>query len=205
MLGRGLAAIILSTVVPLPGAAAEVLKPYHAVYAISLDASPAGSGIAAYEGGRDIRLTLTCDGARLDQSEWQRITAASGDVVARKTRSEVTESADGRVVTARTVSAPDLSGTIWIEVRFDEAGRGVVTYRKGAAADLVLPAGTLLPIALLRRGQEAMQAGEAGFSAPVYLGWESEPSSVQVVIGPWQQEPVPGLLLPGRWRDVTEE
>lgn len=203
---RGLAAIALAAAVPLWGAAAQDLQPYHAVYALSLDAAADNAGVASVEGRREIRLTVTCHSIDTDMTEWQKMTMATGQVAVRKSESTTSESIDGRRLTVRSRSTPDPRGNVDGEVRIDETGRGIAVFAKGASSHVDLPAGTLLPGTFARRVMSAMRAGEATVAAAVYHGWEAGPSSIRVTMGPAQQDaPAPDALLHGTWRDLTAE
>ncbi len=179
MLSRTLSftlATLAAGVLAGPPAAAQDFASHKAAYAVSiLDHGKVGSTIGTYA----YEMKQTCAGYVISQR--MRLDALSSDQ-----QSQMTESLDGRTLhfEHRTIVNGRPTTTVKGEAILDDKGAGQAHFSEPQGQSVVLPAGTLFPMAINRATIQHAKAADGGFDALFFYGEKPKlPQSVNVLIG----------------------
>lgn len=180
LLAAALVAGIASTAVR---AEAQQLQPHRAAYDVALlDHGKPGAdspGTYAFE------LRLTCDGYIMNQRLRLELDGRRAAVVTEQL-SQMTESRDGRKLQFEHRSSTNGRQTSLVrgDASLDENGRGEAHFSDPDGQSVVLPAGTMFPMAMSRATLKHAIAGDGSFDALFFFGEKPKPpQSVNVVIG----------------------
>lgn len=179
---RLLMSVPLIAVLAAP-AAAQDFAPHRAVYSVTtLDHGKPGDGVPgtyAYE------IRLTCDGYIVNQRLRLEGIGPRGPVV-NEQLSQMTESRDGKKLhfEHRTTTGGRETGVVKGEALLGDDGSGQARFAEPEGQTVLLPAGTLFPVAIARETVRQAKAGESGFDALFFYGEKVKPpQSVNIVIG----------------------
>ncbi len=165
---RLLAALLLAA----SPATAATLAAHHAVYTLTLDTSKAGSVIAAH-GTMTYDVTDACTAWTTAQHLVIDMTNADGQVVHMVSDYATLESKDGTHLDFHTKQVTDqavtdkLDGTAVLE---RSGGRGHADFTTPPNTSVLLPEGTLLPMAHTSALLDAAIAGKRFLSVPLFDG-----------------------------------
>ena len=188
-------AILLLLLAALPAHAAA-LAAHHAVYALSLDASKT-QDVANAHGTMTYDVTDTCGAWATSQHLVLDFTNGDGQDVHMVTDYATLESKDGTHLDFHTKQVTDqavteqLDGTATLE---HAGGRGHADYTSPQKTQVLLPVGTLLPMAHLAALIDAAEAGRKFLSVPLFDGTGADGAQdTFVTLESWAKP------QPGKW------
>jgi hypothetical protein len=185
MLSRGSIVIPLMACLSMagPAARAQDMQPHRAAYNVTIlehgKPSASRSGTYAYE------LKATCEGYVINQRMRLEIDGSRATVVSEQ-QSQMTESRDGRKLTFehRSTANGRTSSLMKGDATLDENGSGEARFSEPSGQSVMLPKGTLFPIAISRATIRHGKAGDPGFDALFFFGEKVKPPlAVNVVMG----------------------
>jgi hypothetical protein len=165
------------------GAQAQELQPHRAAYDVAMldhgKASADSPGTYAFE------LKLTCDAYIFNQRLHIEIDGTRASAVTEQL-SQMIESRDGRKLhfEHRTTTNGRQTGLVRGDAVLGEDGSGHARFSEPDGRSVVLPPGTMFPMAMTRATLAHAAAGDMGFHSLFFFGERPKPpQSVNVVIG----------------------
>ncbi len=183
---RGGALAVLLFALAASPAAAQELVPHLAVYEVITGRAPAGASPPQIRGTYVFRMQAECGGNVKFEQRLRFEARGPGEVTEIDQTSTGEESLDGkryRFTHKATVDGkpqPEVQGEV--EPGTDSAAEARFSQPSGRVVPL--PAGTMFPIAILRRTVRAAREGETGFEGRFFMGDKPEPpQAVSVLLG----------------------